>query len=202
MVRAALEAVAYQSKELLDAMQKDASVAFGEGGTEGHALKVDGGMTANNMLMQFQSDITGRRVVRPVVAETTSLGAAYAAGLAVGFWSDTADLKKQWKASQEWAPAMPREQVGGLLARWDTAVQRTMHWKDISGAKPPAPAMPAPPAAAAAATLPKPPRLPSGGNPATRTIALAAGCAFALGAATVAAFKPGQQPKRAASSTA
>ena len=181
VVRAALESVAYQSKELLDCMQRDATAAFGAGKAEGAALKVDGGMTANDMLMQFQSDMTGRRVVRPVVAETTALGAAYAAGLAVGYWKDLDELKVQWKKSKEWEPKMPKEQVSQLLGRWDTAVQRTYNWKASTVGTMPK---------SASKAAPVPPVIPSLAGEAKSSlrspIALAAAGAVVVGFGTMA----------------
>ena len=93
-------------------------------------LKVDGGMTANDTLMQFQADMLGVPVVRPVVAETTALGAAYAAGLAVGFWSDLADCAKNWQEDKRWEPNMPSEQRDKLYRSWKKAVTKTFDWVD------------------------------------------------------------------------
>ena len=127
VVRAALESVAFQSLELVRAM--DADRAGGGGGSTGgarQALRVDGGMVANSLLMQFQADVAGRAVVRPVVTETTALGAAYAAGLAVGFWRDLAELKAQWRADRTWQPQMPREEASRRVAAWDRAVQKSL----------------------------------------------------------------------------
>jgi glycerol kinase len=119
--RAALEATAYQTREVLDAMKKDS-------GVELKALKVDGGMVYNNLLMQFQSDILGVPVVRPQVAETTALGAAYAAGLAVGFWNDLEDLRQNWLIDKTWEPAMDADTRQTLYNGWLKAVQRSMNW--------------------------------------------------------------------------
>ncbi|MFE3617784.1 FGGY-family carbohydrate kinase, partial [Streptomyces anulatus] len=91
-------------------------------------LKVDGGMTGNNLLMQFQADILDVPVVRPVVRETTALGAAYAAGLAVGFWSGLDDLRANWSADQTWTPSMPEEERTRRYADWNKAVERTYNW--------------------------------------------------------------------------
>jgi glycerol kinase len=121
IARAALEATAYQTREVLEAMRKDS-------GVELKALKVDGGMVQNNLLMQFQSDILGVPVVRPVVAETTSLGAAYAAGLAVGFWGDLEDLRQNWQIDQTWDPVMEEEKRAKLYKGWLKAVERTFDW--------------------------------------------------------------------------
>ncbi len=131
IARATLEAVAHQSRQLLETMDAEASQHSGAAPTPPAAvaeLKVDGGMTANAMLMQFQADVTGRRVVRPMVAETTALGAAYAAGLAVGYWKDTQELAQHWKMSQSWAPAMPAEAVAASCTNWERAVARSLHW--------------------------------------------------------------------------
>jgi glycerol kinase len=121
IARAALEATAYQTREVLDAMNKDSGVDL-------KALKVDGGMVYNDLLMQFQSDILGVPVVRPQVAETTALGAAYAAGLAVGFWNDLEDLRTNWLVVKTWEPKMDAGTRAELYKGWLKAVQRTMHW--------------------------------------------------------------------------
>ena len=121
IARATLEASAYQTREVLDAMQLDS-------GVELKALKVDGGMVANELLMQFQADILGVPVVRPVVAETTALGAAYAAGLAVGFWNNTEDLRQNWQVAKTWQPGMEAAQRAKLYAEWKKAVTRTFDW--------------------------------------------------------------------------
>ena len=123
IARAALEATAYQTREVLDAVNADSGVPLTE-------LKVDGGMIANNLLMQFQADILGVPVVRPVVAETTALGAAYAAGLAVGFWSDLDDLRKNWQEDSRWEPKMGEEERERLLRNWKKAVTKTFDWVD------------------------------------------------------------------------
>jgi glycerol kinase len=119
--RAALEATAYQTREVLDAMEKDSGVAL-------QALKVDGGMVYNELLMQFQADLLGVSVVRPRVAETTALGAAYAAGLAVGFWQNLPDLRANWQVERTWQPAMAAEKRQTLYQGWQKAVQRSMDW--------------------------------------------------------------------------
>ncbi|MEW6084184.1 MAG: glycerol kinase GlpK [Chloroflexota bacterium] len=121
IARAALEATAYQTREVLDAMEKDSGVKLS-------ALKVDGGMVFNELLMQFQSDMLNVPVVRPKVAETTSLGAAYAAGLAVGFWKDFDELKNNWGRDMEWKPAMDSKQRKKLYSGWKKAVTRTFDW--------------------------------------------------------------------------
>ncbi|MDI7277129.1 MAG: glycerol kinase GlpK [Anaerolineae bacterium] len=121
--RAALEATAYQTREVLEAMQKDSGVALA-------SLRVDGGMVHNELLMQFQADILGVPVVRPTVAETTSLGAAYAAGLAVGFWDGLEDLRRNWRIDRTWQPSMDAETRARLYAGWLKAVERTFNWVD------------------------------------------------------------------------
>ncbi|MCB9154745.1 MAG: glycerol kinase GlpK [Caldilineae bacterium] len=121
--RAALEATAYQTREVLDAMEKDSGVTL-------TALKVDGGMVYNDTLMQFQSDILDVPVVRPVVAETTALGAAYAAGYAVGFWKTFDEMKANWQIDHTWEPQMDDETRDQLYKGWLKAVQRSMHWLD------------------------------------------------------------------------
>ncbi len=119
--RAALEATAYQTREVLDAMEADSGVRL-------KALKVDGGMVRNNLLMQFQADILNVPVVRPKVAETTALGAAYAAGLAVGYWNDLDDLRANWQIEKTWQPHMDNATRERLYRGWKKAVQRSMHW--------------------------------------------------------------------------
>jgi len=123
IARAALEATAFQTREVLDAVNADSGVPLTE-------LKVDGGMIANNLLMQFQADILGVPVVRPVVAETTALGAAYAAGLAVGFWSDLDDLRKNWQEDSRWTPNMDDAERDRQLRLWKKAVTKTFDWVD------------------------------------------------------------------------
>jgi glycerol kinase len=121
IARAALEATAYQTREVLDAMNKDSGVDL-------KALKVDGGMVFNELLMQFQSDILGVPVIRPTVAETTALGAAYAAGLAVGFWEDVESLRENWGVDKEWKPKMEEKKRAELYKGWKKAVTRTFDW--------------------------------------------------------------------------
>jgi glycerol kinase len=123
LARAVLEATAWQTREVVDAMNSDAGVAM-------RALKVDGGMTANNLLMQFLADVLDVRVVRPIVAETPSLGAAYAAGLSVGFWPDTETLRSHWHRAAEWLPDMDAEAREKGYRKWRKAVQRTLDWVD------------------------------------------------------------------------
>jgi glycerol kinase len=121
VARAALESIAFQSAEVLEAMQKDAGITLSE-------LRVDGGATANNLLMQFQADLLGVPVVRPKVSETTALGAAYLAGLAVGFWESDADIESNWQVDRTFESNMPRERVAELRAGWDKAVARAKSW--------------------------------------------------------------------------
>jgi glycerol kinase len=121
IARAALEATAFQTKEVLDAMQADSGVDLSE-------LKVDGGMVVNETLMQFQADILGVPVVRPKISETTALGAAYAAGLAIGFWDDINDLRANWEKDKSWHPGMDNGSRSKLYAGWKKAVSRTLDW--------------------------------------------------------------------------
>lgn len=123
IARAALEATAYQTREVLEAMKIDSGVKL-------TALKVDGGMVYNELLMQFQSDILGVPVVRPKVSETTSLGAAYAAGLAVNFWNSLDDLRANWHIDQTWHPLMGEATRESLYSAWRKAVERTFNWID------------------------------------------------------------------------
>ena len=119
--RAALEATAYQTREVLEAMQTDSGVDL-------KTLKVDGGMVGNKLLMQFQADILDVPVVRPKIAETTALGAAYAAGLAIGFWDNLDDLRSNWKIEKKWLPQMGLETRENLYTSWKRAVTRTFDW--------------------------------------------------------------------------
>jgi glycerol kinase len=121
IARAALEATAWQSREVADAMEADSGVKLKE-------LKVDGGMVYNDLLMQFQADVLGVTVIRPQVAETTALGAAYAAGLAVGFWNSYEDLRQNWGKDKEWAPQMDPSELEREYAQWKKAVTRTFDW--------------------------------------------------------------------------
>jgi glycerol kinase len=121
LARAALEATAFQTREVLDAMEKDSGVAL-------KSLKVDGGMVHNNLLMQFQADILGVPVLRPKVAETTALGAAYAAGLAIGYWDNLDDLRVNWQIDKTWESKMEPAQRQQLYSQWKKAVERTFDW--------------------------------------------------------------------------
>lgn len=122
IARAVIESMAYQTYDLVDAMQKDA-------GNQLASLKVDGGGSANNLLMQFQADLLGVNVCRPVVAETTALGAAYLAGLAVGYWQDTAEIARNWAIDRQFQPQTVPEQRDRLCRRWREAVRRSLNWE-------------------------------------------------------------------------
>ena len=119
--RATLEATAYQTRDVLAAMEQDSGIRLSE-------LRVDGGMVVNELLMQFQADILDVAVVRPRVTETTALGAAYAAGLATGYWQNTDDLKRNWAIDKTWQPRMSKEHRGKLYASWRKAVTRSFGW--------------------------------------------------------------------------
>ncbi|NIO06530.1 MAG: glycerol kinase GlpK [Deltaproteobacteria bacterium] len=121
LARATLEATAFQTREIVDAMEKDV-------GRDIKTLKVDGGMVVNELLMQFQSDVLGIPTVRPRITETTSLGAAYAAGLATGFWKDMSALRRYWRQEKTWKPRMPKRRRETLYKDWKKAVSRTIHW--------------------------------------------------------------------------
>ena len=121
IARAALEATAYQSREIVEAMNQDSGVDL-------ESLKVDGGMVANELLMQFQADLLGVPVIRPVVAETTALGAAYAAGLATGFWAEVEDLRENWQEDKRWQPQMDPAKRDEYYKYWKKAVTRTFDW--------------------------------------------------------------------------
>jgi glycerol kinase len=121
LARAALEATAYQTREVLEAMEKDSGVNL-------KALKVDGGMVINNLLMQFQADILNVPVIRPVISETTALGAAYVAGLAVGFWNGFDELRTYWREANSWKPQMAEATRQKMYAGWKKAVTRTFDW--------------------------------------------------------------------------
>ncbi|MGH3350470.1 MAG: glycerol kinase GlpK [Nocardioides sp.] len=124
IARATLESICYQSRDVADAMEKDSGVRL-------EVLKVDGGVTVNELCMQIQADVLGVEVSRPVVAETTALGAAYAAGLAVGFWKNTDELRQNWNESKRWSPAWSEEQRETGYAGWRKAVERTLDWVDV-----------------------------------------------------------------------
>ncbi|MFA6438005.1 MAG: FGGY-family carbohydrate kinase, partial [Bacteriovoracaceae bacterium] len=116
-----LESICYQTYDVLKAMEADSGINIAE-------LRVDGGATANNLLMQFQSDILGVNVVRPTITETTALGAAYLAGLAVGYWKNMDDIKEQWQVNKKFSPNMEKEKVETLLQGWQRAVKAAIAW--------------------------------------------------------------------------
>ena len=121
LARATLEAMAYQTRDILDAMQDDAGIRL-------HSLKVDGGATANNLLMQFQADILGTSVRRPKVRETTALGAAYLAGLAVGYWESQSDITSNWVLDREFTSQLPGHTRDSLYRKWQRATDRARKW--------------------------------------------------------------------------
>ena len=123
LARAVLEATAFQTREVVEAMEKDSQIRL-------KSLRVDGGMIGNELLMQFQADILNREVVRPVIQETTALGAAYAAGLAVGFFSGLDELRKNWAVDQKWEPWLEEAQREMLYAKWKKAVTRSFDWEE------------------------------------------------------------------------
>ena len=123
IARAALESIAFQVADLLEAMEDDAGIALAE-------LRVDGGATANDLLMQFQADLLGVPVVRPRVSETTALGAAYLAGLAVGYWRDREEIARHWQPERAFTPAMAREEAQELCRRWQRALERAKGWEE------------------------------------------------------------------------
>ncbi|MFZ0040924.1 MAG: glycerol kinase GlpK [Solirubrobacteraceae bacterium] len=123
IARAALEATAWQSREVVDAANEVADVPFTD-------MRVDGGMVGNELLMQFQADVLGVPVIRPAVTETTALGAAYAAGLAVGYWSDQDELRDRWAEDKRWEPQMDKDEVERQYALWNKAVERSLDWED------------------------------------------------------------------------
>ena len=119
IARAALEGIAFQTMDITDAMSRDAGIPLKE-------LKVDGGASRNNLLMQFQADILGTRVIRPQTVETTAMGAAYLAGLAVGYWSGTDEIRRQWQIDRIFEPSMEAEKVATEKAGWADAIKRTL----------------------------------------------------------------------------
>jgi len=123
VARAALESMAFQTRDVLEAMQRDAGVALTH-------LKVDGGAAVNDALLQFQADMLGVNVRRPVVAETTALGAAYLAGLAVGYWKDTQDIADNWILDREFVPSMETGRREALFRGWQKAVARSLDWEE------------------------------------------------------------------------
>jgi glycerol kinase len=119
IARAAVESIAYQTMDVLQAMESDAGISIKE-------LRVDGGATANDLLMQFQSDVMNTKVLRPVITETTALGAAYLAGLAVGFWPSIEALQEQWQVQQQFSSTMGEEERVSLKKGWEKAVRMTI----------------------------------------------------------------------------
>ena len=124
LARATLESICYQTRDVVEAMRQDSGVTL-------DTLKVDGGVTANELCMQLQADILGVPVSRPVVAETTALGAAYAAGLATGFWTTTNELRQNWNEDKHWNPTWNDQQRHNGYAGWKKAVDRTLDWVDL-----------------------------------------------------------------------
>jgi glycerol kinase len=124
LARATLESICFQTRAVLDAMVEDSGVQLA-------LLKVDGGATVNDTLMQLQADILGVPVVRPIVPETTALGAAYAAGLATGFWKGLDELRQNWKADRQWKPSWSEDKREATYAGWKKAVERTLNWVDV-----------------------------------------------------------------------
>jgi glycerol kinase len=122
IARAALESMAYQTRDLVDAMQQDAGIPLG-------GLKVDGGASTNDSLMQFQADLLGVSIRRPVIAETTALGAAYLAGLAVGYWNGPDEIARLWALDRQFDPQIPPERRQAMCARWHEAVRRSLDWE-------------------------------------------------------------------------
>ena len=123
LARAALDSIAYQTYDVLKAMQADSGIHIKE-------LRVDGGATVNNQLMQFQSDLLDCQVVRPKITETTALGAAYLAGLAVGYWENVEEIQKQWQVDKEFSSIMNDEKRKELVSGWQRAVNATIAWAD------------------------------------------------------------------------
>ena len=123
LARAALEAICYQTRDVMDAMVADSGVPMSE-------MRVDGGITANSLCMQMQADIMGVEISKPLIAETTALGAAYAAGLAIGFWSSQDEVRRQWRQSRRWSPHSSLEQRESGYRQWKKAVDRTLNWID------------------------------------------------------------------------
>jgi glycerol kinase len=129
LARAVLEATAFQTREVVEAMEKDSKIAL-------DVLRTDGGMVENELLMQFQSDILNKPVVRPVIKETTALGAAYAAGLAVGYFKDLDDLCANWSVDKTWKPKMEESKRASMYQSWKKAVTRTFDWIEEAAAEP------------------------------------------------------------------
>jgi glycerol kinase len=123
IARAAVESIAFQTLEVLKAMQSDSTISLSE-------LRVDGGATVNNHLMQFQSDLLRVDVVKPKITETTALGAAYLAGMAVNYWTGLEEIRKQWQVDQRFKPVMPVEEINSLIKGWYRAVSAVLQWAD------------------------------------------------------------------------
>ena len=123
LARAVLEAVAFQTREVVEAMEQDSGIRL-------EVLRADGGMVSNNLLMQFQADILNRKVVLPSIKETTSLGAAYAAGLAVGFFSSVEELREHWSAEKTWKPEMDNTRREQMYRQWKKAITKSFDWVD------------------------------------------------------------------------
>ena len=121
IARAAIEAIAYQTVDVLKAMEADAGLKIKE-------LRVDGGATANNLLMQFQADLLSCKVIRPQIVETTALGAAYLAGLAVGYWKNVAEIQQQWQSERSFIPALDQKEIQKAMTEWKRAVAATQSW--------------------------------------------------------------------------
>jgi len=121
IAKAAIDSIAYQTYDVLKAMEADAGISIAE-------LRVDGGATINNSLMQFQSDILNTKVIRPKITETTALGAAYLAGLAVGYWKNIDEIQKQWLVDKEFSPSMDDDKRNGLVNGWQRAVNAAISW--------------------------------------------------------------------------
>ena len=124
LARATLESMCWQTKDVADAMEKDSGVPV-------EALRVDGGVTNNDLAMQIQADVLGVPVYKPAVAETTALGAAYAAGYAVGFWNSQDEMRENWVEDKRWEPEWTDDQREAGLAQWHKAVERTFGWVDV-----------------------------------------------------------------------
>jgi glycerol kinase len=123
LARAALDAICYQTMEIMDAMVADSDIAMTE-------MKVDGGITANQLCMQLQADVMGIDIVKPLITETTALGAAYAAGLAIGFWKSTDEVKAQWRQDRRWQAESDAKTRNLGAAKWKSAVERSFNWVD------------------------------------------------------------------------
>ncbi|MDU2158560.1 FGGY-family carbohydrate kinase, partial [Clostridium sp.] len=123
LIRAALESIAYQTRDLIDAMKEDV-------GSDLKNIKVDGGASRNKFLMQFQADILGKNVIRPIISETTALGAAYLAGIAVGFWKDREEVKQFWHMADEFEAKLDKEKVDKYYKGWRKAVKRSLSWEE------------------------------------------------------------------------